>query len=111
MKKHSSHKVQYTSNYLHLRYAICYHYTTNIDAPHEDHWDGINSMVSQIRKDLYLHLSQTRTIKKTLKDIASCTAIVVEIDGKKYNRFETRHINSKLDGTTLWVQNDRHSCE
>ena len=64
-----------------LRYCIYYHYVNVLDAPHEEHWMGVDGTISNISRSLNLRISQNKTVKRVLVEIVKCFELGVEFDG------------------------------
>ena len=47
--KHSALQNKTHAESLRLRYAIYYHFTNFLDAPYQEHWQGLNGTLSLIR--------------------------------------------------------------
>ena len=76
-----SKKNSLASRSISMRISAYYHYIYVLDAPHKEHWAGVDGTISLIRKALHLRISQSRMIERVLNEIVRCMTIGVEFDG------------------------------
>ena len=68
-----------------VRYSIYYFWAHDLDAPHEEHWNGKGGTIALIRKSLKMPINCRFKIRRTLREIMRCLRLGLPFDGNLHS--------------------------